>query len=214
MNDKKKGSKPTATKKKMHSGYKVFVLQTDEDGKKAMETRDSIKKYEKDFNVLIVKEPYGLKGTKGIAAVPLLIGFNGEAIVVTDQVLCIGNFAPLFFNKPHISFSAGLSHNVCLVQPWGADPLDIHWHFSEKYLDLYRRDSLDIFEHVKNNYDFSKIFKYRNPPPSPKIEKPKERSSSFFKADAKRSPSAPVKNPEPTEPEVNKEKPKKKGWFR
>jgi hypothetical protein len=205
MNDNKKTALP---KKAPHSGYKVFVLQTDEDGKRAMETRDSIKRYEKDFNVMIIKEPYGLEGVKGLAAVPLLINFNGEAIVVTDQVLCIGNFAPLFFNKPTISFAAGLSYNVCLVQPWGGDPLDIHWHFSEKYLDLYRKNTLSIFEHIKNNYDFSDIFKYRNPPPSPKIEKPKEKPSTLFQADAKRSPAVAI------EPEVNEEKPKKKGWFR
>jgi len=138
---------------KTNNSYKVFVLQTDEDGKKAQDTVNSIKQYEKDFNVMIIRNPYGLEGTKGIAAIPLLINFDGEAIVVTDEVLCINNLAELFFNKPTISFSAGLNHNVCLVQPWGADQLDIHWHFSESYMNLYKRNSIDVFRHIANNYD-------------------------------------------------------------
>ena len=124
---------------KINNSYKIFVLQTDEDGKKAQDTVNSIKRYENDFNVMIIRKPYNLEGTKGIAAIPLLINFGGEALVVTDEVLCINNLAELFFNKPTVSFSAGLDHNVCLVQPWGADSLDIHWHFSARYLALYRR---------------------------------------------------------------------------
>jgi len=198
--------------KEVNNSYKVFVLQTDEDGKKAQDTANSIKKYEKDFNVMIIREPYGLKGTKGIAAIPLLINFSGEAIVVTDEVLCINNLAELFFNKPTISFSAGLTHNVCLVQPWGGDPLDIHWHFSESYMNLYRKNSLNVFSHITNNYDFSGMFKYKNPPPKP----PKPKQERVLPPEV-RKPSTPAPAPKKESPVVAEEQPKtdkkKKGWW-
>tara|TARA_R110000824_G_scaffold124507_1_gene283067 strand:- start:78 stop:704 length:627 start_codon:yes stop_codon:yes gene_type:complete len=192
--------------KKINNSYKVFVLQTDEDGKKAQDTVNSIKKYEKDFNVMVVREPYGLQGTKGIAAIPLLIGFNGEAIVVTDEVLCISNLAELFFNKPTVSFSAGLNHNVCLVQPWGGDSLDIHWHFSESYMDLYRRNSLNVFSHIVNNYDFSGMFKYKNPPPKP--SKPKQ--ERVLPPEVRKSSTSA---PKVVAEEQTKAEKKKKGWW-
>lgn len=194
---------------KTNNHYRVFVLQTDEDGKKAQDTVNSIKKYEKDFNVMIVRNPYGLEGTKGIAAIPLLIDFGGEAIVVTDEVLCVSNLAELFFNKPTISFTSGLNHNVCLVQPWGADPLDIHWHFSASYMDLYRRNSVNVFMHIVNNYDFSGMFKYKNPPP--KAPEPKKKRVL---------PPEVLKKPAPTPAPVeaaahaeSKAKKKKRGWW-
>ena len=205
---------------KINNSYKVFVLQTDEDGKKAQDTVNSIKKYEKDFNVMIVHNPYGLVGTKGIAAIPLLINFSGEALVVTDEVLCTNNLAGLFFDKPTGSFAAGLNHNVCLVQPWGADSLDIHWHFSESYMDLYRRGSLDLFSHVPNNYDFSGMFKYKNPPPkAPEPKKKRVLPPEVLKSVAKvPTPKKKTKDSDPynlegvVEDQAKGNK-KKKGWW-
>ena len=194
--------------KKINNAYKVFVLQTDEDGKKAQDTVNSIKKYEKDFNVMIVRNPYGLEGSKGIAAIPLLIDFGGEAIVVTDEVLCISNLAELFFNKPTVSFAAGLNHNVCLVQPWGADQIDIHWHFSESYMDLYKRNSLNVFSHIANNYDFSGMFKYKNPPPKP--QQPKQ--ERVLPPEVRKSSTPDPKKESPVVAE-DRDKKKKKGWW-
>lgn len=205
---------------KINNSYRVFVLQTDEDGKKAQDTVNSIKRYEKDFNVMIIREPYGLKGTKGIAAIPLLIDFGGEAIVVTDELLCISNLAELFFNKPTSSFAAGLNHNVCLVQPWGADSLDIHWHFSASYMDLYKRNSLNVFSHITNNYDFSGMFEYKNPPPTP----PKPKKERVLPPEILKSvvqvptPKKETKDPDPYNledvvEEKPKDKKKKKGWW-
>jgi len=207
--------------KKMNNSYKIFVLQTDEDGKKAQDTANSIKKYEKDFNVMIVRDPYGLKGTKGIAAIPLLISFNGEAVVVTDELICISNLAGLFFNKPTVSFAAGLNHNVCLVQPWGADSLDIHWHFSESYMNLYRKNSLDVFSHIPNNYDFSGMFKYKNPPPAapPKPKKERVLPPEVLKSVAqvptpkKKTKDSDPYNLEEVVEDQAKDKKKKKGWW-
>jgi hypothetical protein len=208
-----KRSTPPPKKKK--DAYRVFVLQTEEDVTEAVKTRDSIKKHEKDFNVEIIYEPYGIKGIKGIAAIPALIDFDSEAIVVTDKLLCIGNFAPLFFDKPTLSFTAGMSTNVCLVQPWGADQIPVHYMFSVKYLDGYRTGKMNPMSYIKDNYDFSKMFKYKNPPPAPKVEPPKKVEKKYFQTDAKRSPAVEI--PPPTkEPEskVEENKPKKKGWFR
>ncbi len=205
----------TPPPKKKEKAYKVFVLQTEEDVTEAVKTRDSIKKYEKDFDVEIIYEPYGLKGVKGIAAIPVLIDFSGEAVVVTDKLRCIGNFAPLFFDKPTASFTAGMSTNVCLVQPWGADQIPIHYMFSVKYLGNYSNGTCNPMSYIQDNYDFSRIFEYKNPPPAPKIERPKKVEKKYFQTDAKRS--APVEIPPPTDESENKveeKKPKKKGWFR
>ena len=140
----------------------IYILQTISK-QETLITKESIEKYNPKSSVKILNQPYSLIGSAGIIAVPTINQCDKSCFICTDKIVCKGNIEKfLSKNNPILTFNCGIDLNACYYKYDGADSLDVCGLFNPRNLSHYGRNQHLVLDHLNNNINFSKIFKYKS----------------------------------------------------